>query len=144
MFQVFNEMSFDEIAQLDPHREIVRAIRHAACLYDVVFLTSPWDENRHWLEARKIWLGMHFHMPQIIFASSGEKKFVCGDILIEDNLDTLRAWMDANPLGCGILIDRPWNQAPVGPWFRYYEGSFETLLNHVMARVERSNPWRRL
>ena len=135
MFQVFNEMTFDEIAGLDPHREIVRAIRSAACSHDVVFLTSPWDENRHWLEARKIWLGMHFHMPKIIFASSGEKKFVRGDILIEDNLDTLRSWMNANPLGCGILVDRPWNQDDVGPWFRYHEGAFSTLLNHVINRV---------
>lgn len=64
-------------------------------------------------EAKLAWVWEHlpwFDPNDVMFVHSSNKHLVDGDILIEDNLNTVREWKKHHVHGVGILIDRPWNQ----------------------------------
>jgi 5'(3')-deoxyribonucleotidase len=78
-------------------------------LGSTLFVTAPYPSPT-WVAERQAWLVARGCVPQRVLSVSSEfKPYVRGDVLIEDRPGTLAAWLDANPEGHGILMNRPWN-----------------------------------
>lgn len=77
--------------------------------FDTYAITAPWPSDT-WCAERLQWLKSYLPREDVIFASSKGKANVCGDVMIEDNADTLEKWVERWG-GSGILIDRPWNKS---------------------------------
>jgi len=73
---------------------------------DFIALTAP-TPSLYWTSERQEWIEPW--SPFVIHCPSHLKHLVGGDILIEDNLHTVKAWAAAHPRGRAILFDRPWN-----------------------------------
>lgn len=78
-------------------------------LGDLYIVTSPMTSPT-WTHERENWLLDNFGIPRDKVIHSRVKTFIRGDCLIDDRADTVEAWAEYNPLGCGFLVDRPWNQ----------------------------------
>lgn len=98
--------------------EAKMAISYLKCFGDVTCLTAPWVESPTWVQDRYDWLQPVFKEEEVIFCNSKYKPFVAGDVLIEDDADTLRRWMYYNRSGIGILVNQPWNEKEVCDGFR--------------------------
>ncbi len=75
-------------------------------LGDLVAVTKPYADSETWPWERTTWLRPY--TEKVIHTAS--KECVAGDVLIEDSVSNLHDWLEANPSGRGILIDRPWNR----------------------------------
>lgn len=81
---------------------------------DVYAVTAPFGGNETWTHERDHWLYNHLSLTQHKIIHTSAKYTVDGDFLIEDNMDNLKAWLEAHPDGVGILWDQPYNQDPIG------------------------------
>lgn len=87
-------------------KEFLKALR----LHTVHIVTAP-GRCETWDEERRNWLKGHVNPEDIAFCHASFKPRISGDILIEDNADTGLAWLQENPSGILLLIDRPWNRS---------------------------------
>lgn len=76
---------------------------------EVIFVTAPYPESRHWFYDRYLWLRERFGIDRddIIFAR--DKRWVQGKILIDDRVENVLDW-SAQQNSVGILMSRPWNR----------------------------------
>jgi 5'(3')-deoxyribonucleotidase len=73
-------------------------------------VTAP-ASGPSWMHERKNALTSGgFPWDRVHFVSGKWKYLIQGDVLIEDHPANAVAWLDANPGGIAVLIDRPWNQ----------------------------------
>ncbi len=84
-------------------------LKDLQCLGRVYAVTAPWRADT-WAHERREWLAGHIHENHVLSVPTGAKHMVSGDILIEDNPETIGDWLHGNPRGHAILIDRPYNQ----------------------------------
>lgn len=98
-----------------------------ACLQDVgdvVAVTKPFHGGKTWAHERTEWLQPY--LPAVI--STAHKKYVAGDVLVEDSEANCYTWLEANTSGRAVLIDRPWNRAAeFHPRLRRAKGWAEAL-----------------
>lgn len=87
-------------------REFVAELQSTSDLR-IVTATSRAD----WSGQRAKWLEreMGVQAKHQIICGSSEKRFVHGDVLIDDKPQTVAAWRKRHPSGIGVLFARPWN-----------------------------------
>lgn len=109
--QVFVELAYTEglAAKISwyPNAELFLGRLHQ--LGEVFAVTAPW-KSRSWAGERGAWLQPHIRPDHVLSVPAAAKSLIRGDILIEDNSQTAYEWVEANPSGLALLIDRPWNQ----------------------------------
>lgn len=82
----------------------VRTLQKTCRVYCVTAATH----TPHWHSERLNWLAMlNIHERDVIFTSSKER--ISGDFLIEDHPGHCVRWLEENPTGRALLVDRPWN-----------------------------------
>lgn len=88
-------------------RAAVAAIRERGCR--IYCVTSPMPGSPAWAWERICWLEevAGIHRREVVIAS--DKTPVCGDFLVDDNLDNIRGWVEARR-GRGLLWDRAYNR----------------------------------
>lgn len=86
----------------------------------VLFATAPWVDCKDWDSIRRHWLFEYFDASHKDVLIGSAKWAIRCALLIEDCVETLRDWVDANQLVIPFrttdfprpaLIARPWNQA---------------------------------
>ena len=98
-----------------PHDDALRFVQAArAQNIQVLAMTSC---PLPWVASRTQWLAecFDFHSDEILFIPRDLKKLVRGDMLVEDHLPTVAEWIDLNPKGSALLVDRPWNRSATLP-----------------------------
>jgi hypothetical protein len=85
-------------------KEWLASIRH---LGTVVCLTSPFSGAPSWVQERAEWL--RGHVDQVHFCRKEAKRFVPGDLLIEDCAQTAYEWSETQRKP-SIILERPWNR----------------------------------
>lgn len=101
-----------DLPAFDGAVDAVRAFELDPKAPTLVWVTVRFKGAPHWQWDRERWLRT-FSTSEILTCTSGAAKaHVRGDVLIEDNVDNLRGWLDANPASWGILIDAPYNLDP--------------------------------
>lgn len=108
---------------------------------EVTFITAP--SNTHfWHAERVLWLEQHFDeysFNNTVFCPSELKPLFSGDVLIEDDAATLEGWCKANPLGIGVLLDRPWNSGiPFAPKNEVRAADYSEVLRVIESRKEKA------
>lgn len=101
-------------------REGIEELRKVA---DVWAVTSPFGGD-HWMHERDAWLvrNLGFHKKDVLHVRGESKHGVYGNMLIEDKVDTLRAWHAAWPSGVPMLFEfsynknESWSGATVEDW----------------------------
>jgi len=89
----------------------IEALKEMNDRYDVriaTMLPQPWDVH---IPARIAWLGENVPFllhKQLYFCH--DKNILDGDWMIEDNVDNLKAWLNANDARKGALVNRSWNE----------------------------------
>ncbi len=73
----------------------------------VLVVTKPWF-SYSWCFERDEWLYPYMDISNVVYTH--HKEVVRGDVLVEDTAENIDAWLQANPGGTGILINRPWNR----------------------------------
>jgi hypothetical protein len=73
---------------------------------DVVALTAAYEDR----DATQEFLRGYVDDRNVLFALPQHKHSHKGLALVEDRLETLKEWVETNPSGLGILVDRPWNR----------------------------------
>lgn len=103
--------------------EFVEALRMRG--EEVYFVTSPLG-GQHWHYERERWLKWFFGAKsnQIIFCH--DKHLVRGRALIDDKVETIRAWSKAHPYGTAILRSQPYNARE--EWAGPRASSFDEML----------------
>jgi hypothetical protein len=88
-------------------------------LGSVLAVTAPWTLHDHdtWQSERRAWLRAGgIHPNEVLSVPTHCKPMVKGDLLIEDHPETCHYWLESNPEGRAILIDRPYNQPGTKVW----------------------------
>ena len=77
----------------------------------VIYCTSPYYESPTWCHDRGNAIKRDFGDPvgSIIYAKTGQKKYVSGVTLIDDHPTNCLTWSDHNKKN-SILFNRPWNK----------------------------------
>lgn len=88
----------------------VEAVRLLKQNCDVLCLTSPLSDCDLWVARRNTWLKQHFSIKKDDIFHGSRKELVRGDFLVDDRLDNILRWAEANPLSRGLLFDQPWNR----------------------------------
>ncbi len=83
---------------------------------DLFVITAPFDGSETWERERKAWLESYIARKRVLPISGEFKHLVRGDVLIEDHPGTACEWLQANPSGVAVLIDRPWNGPGAKEW----------------------------
>jgi 5'(3')-deoxyribonucleotidase len=83
---------------------------------DVLAVTAPFDGSETWERERKAWMAPAIERKRVLAISGDFKHHVRGDVLIEDHPKTAHDWLEANPDGIALLIDRPWNGPGAKEW----------------------------
>jgi 5'(3')-deoxyribonucleotidase len=113
-------------------KDFLRLLRGAG---DVFAVTAPFDASETWERERKAWLESHIPRKQVLPISGEFKRLVRGDVLIEDHPGTACEWLEDNPSGVAILIDRPWNGPKAKEWNMhrrmYRASSYSAALNII-------------
>lgn len=97
----------------------IEALREFA---DVVAVTAPFNSET-WAHERLCWLYDQFGFEREDVISTHGKHHVAGDYFVDDNVQNVRKWAEANPENVPILFSRPWNEnedwsgARVSNWF---------------------------
>ena len=86
-----------------------RFVRKLQKLGRVDPLTAPFHGASLWRMGRSNWLAWHFDLFAPTYCPTEKKHLVPGNVLIEDNLETVIRW-SATQRRPAILIDRPWNR----------------------------------
>jgi len=101
------------LAWYEGAREFLAALVHETELH---VLTAPFEGSSTWMTERKAWLGAHVSRDRVHFIDGKWKHIVSGDVLVEDHPGNAAKWLDANPGGIAVLIDRPWNSPSAAEW----------------------------
>lgn len=74
----------------------------------VICLTSPMKNNKHWHWERQEWLLKHYEIKrtELIFAT--DKRYVNGFCFLDDHVGNILDWQEYQGLPA-VLIKRPWN-----------------------------------
>jgi 5'(3')-deoxyribonucleotidase len=94
------------LAWYDGARDFVHELEQ---LGDVHAVTAPFRNGTSWMHERLAWLSGVVAGDRVHFVSGKYKHMMRGDALIEDHPKNAHDWLEANPDGIAILIDRPWN-----------------------------------
>lgn len=88
-------------------KEGLKALQEVA---DVVIVTAA-TRGHTWCFERYEWLQDHFgiHYKDIIFAH--KKQYVRGDALLDDRPENIQGWLEAHPMGKGLLWAQSWNSS---------------------------------
>ncbi len=83
-------------ANMEPYPYARNLVERLATKYDVKVLTAPFAGSPYWFDERVAWLKKHMGIAaeDVIFASGKNKKYIYGDICIEDNIDNLAPWRE--------------------------------------------------
>jgi 5'(3')-deoxyribonucleotidase len=108
------------IPMVEGAREGIEELRKVA---DVWAVTSPFG-GEHWMHERDAWLvrNLGFHKKDVLHVRGESKHGVFGNMLIEDKVDTLRAWQAAWPAETPVLFElsynknEGWSGAAVDDW----------------------------
>lgn len=114
----------------------VKALQSAG---EVTAVTAPYAGSTYWMHERADWLTPVISPRDVVFTYGERKRDIRGDVLIEDHPGNASAWLNANPEGFAILIDRPWNQESAQE-FQHHERmvrarSYKEALFHVQLRA---------
>lgn len=109
-------------------------LRNAQKLAPVLIVTAPFDASPWWLHERKQWIGQR---APVAFVPGAYKRHVRGDVLIEDNPETAAQWVDDNPDGAAILMDRPWTRGAIARERIYRAHTFTDALSMVLYLTPR-------
>jgi 5'(3')-deoxyribonucleotidase len=113
--EIMSEPGFvSGIGWVDGAADAVRLFRRWG--HDVLCVTSPYSGSRTWMRERLEWLEPLFHHDDVLFVKGARKPLVRGDVLVEDHPAIACAWLEANPEGKAILVDRPWNSPDAAEW----------------------------
>jgi 5'(3')-deoxyribonucleotidase len=83
---------------------------------DVYAVTSPWHSSPTWCWERTLWLLEHFGFEANQVVHTHEKRLVRGDVLIDDRVETIKAWDAEVGNILGILWDAPYNRSEKVHW----------------------------
>ncbi len=123
-------------ASLDWYEGAIELVKGLSLIGEVHAVTAPLKGNPTWMHERLGWLSSEVQSDRIHFVSGKYKHLVRGDVLIEDHPGNAYAWLEANPQGTAILIDRPWNSDKARE-YRWHErmlraSSFDGVISTVM------------
>lgn len=104
--------------------------------HDVVCLTSPQPSPSPWKNEREAALSEVFSAKDVIFCSGGRKKHFAADVLVEDHPGNAREWLEANPRGVAVLVDRPWNRPGAAEFWPHVRMIRATSLSRVATLVQ--------
>lgn len=100
--------------------------------HDLVCVTSPYP-SKTWIDERLTWLSPLFSRSDVMFVGGARKRHISADLLIEDHPGNTADWLDANPKGRAILVNRPWNQ-PTAIEYRAHPRMHRTFsAEHTMS-----------
>ena len=119
-------------------QDMVAAFR--TCGHEVTFITSPWIDCVGWETARRAWLKKHFstHHDDIVICPSDKKYRFYGDFIIDDKIETVRAWQNKHPDGNAHLFDCTHNTKEEWHNRVHWEGERGTkILEHINGYVEK-------
>jgi 5'(3')-deoxyribonucleotidase len=85
----------------------VEAVRKMAKVHQVIFVTTPHALIPEWTWHRDQWLAKRFPKAQVIHTR--HKHLVHGGAIIDDREENVIDWLDAHPLGLGVLWAQPHN-----------------------------------
>lgn len=112
MFEIMGQPGFcHSIAWYEGAREFFEALAKEG---NVFVVTAPFDSET-WERERKAAL-QPFPRNRVLPIPGEHKKLVRGDVLIEDHPGNAFDWLEANPEGIALLIDRPWNGFTAKEW----------------------------
>lgn len=83
------------------------AVARLARTSDLHVVTSPSPDSRTWARDREDWLLYHFGIPATRVHHTRSKHLIGGDVFVDDKPENVATWVDANPLGIGILWAGP-------------------------------------
>ena len=98
---------------VDGSKEAVRLLREC---YDITWVTSRWHSCAGWDEARISWICKNFDFKPRDVIIASKKELIRGDVLVDDNVDNLRAWHNLNPHGKAMLFCVPCNRHDQLSW----------------------------
>lgn len=78
--------------------------------HEIYVVTSPMPNCPTWTYERELWLRDHFGIDRGHIIHTSAKSLVCGDVLVDDNLDNVGGWVAVHRGGAGVLIDAPYNR----------------------------------
>jgi len=89
------------------------ALDRVGLTHDIIWVTAPLLESRHWVRERTLWLQRYFGvLPEhIVFAH--DKSLVGGQVMVDDRWENVEKWAQTHRGGRALLMDAPWNQQPL-------------------------------
>lgn len=79
--------------------------------YDIHILTrGPWDHPEAWCEKLQ-WCNKHIGAGRFEMHVTSTKAVFQGDVLYDDDVQQMSAWLATNPQGLGIMPSRTWNRS---------------------------------
>jgi 5'(3')-deoxyribonucleotidase len=97
----------ESIPVIEGSQEFVERVRSAGI--NVVFVTSPMKESKHWHWERQQWLEKHFGVKRTNLIYATEKRFVNGFAFLDDHVGNVLDWQDYNN-SHAVLVKQPWNE----------------------------------
>lgn len=78
---------------------------------EVLYVTIPWKSSKTWCHDRWRWLLRHgFTDDTDSIIQVPNKKYIWGDVMIDDKPENIHGWTKEWGGGIGLLWDQPWNQ----------------------------------
>ena len=78
--------------------------------HELVIVTSPMSVSS-WAHERELWLKKHFNIPKGRIVQTEGKKYVWGDVFIDDADDNCISWAKRWPDSLSLLWDAPYNRS---------------------------------
>ena len=89
--------------------------------YEIHILTKgPWDHPEAWSE-KLHWCNQHIGPGKFEMHVTSTKAVFRGDVLYDDDVKQMSAWLEANPDGRGIMPLRTWNRPFQHPRIMHWE-----------------------
>lgn len=97
-------------ASLEAYPGAAYGVDRLRSVAEVWAVTAPFG-GLYWMPERDQWLQdkFGFKKNQILHVRGEAKHAIAADFLVEDKTSTLIDWKEHNPLGHGVLFQRPWN-----------------------------------
>lgn len=95
--------------QLEPLGDAIYEIRKLREKYDVVFVTSSYKTSPTWCFDRYQWLLKYFNIDRSDLIFAHDKRFVCGQTLIDDRWENIIDWSSFHQKPA-IMFEQPWNK----------------------------------
>jgi hypothetical protein len=138
--RIVKDVGFCEsIPVIDGAQEFIERIRGAGI--NVVFVTSPMKDSKHWHWERQQWLEKHFGVKRTNLIYATEKRYVNGFCFLDDHVGNILDWQEYNK-NKAILIKQPWNEDVLNDCLG--SANFETqILQHTKKNqsITRTKNW---